>query len=500
VKDCDRLATALLFRADGGPPGEDSAAIERHVRDCSACASREREARARIGLLRSLPRTAAPEALDRAVQSEIAGLEASPADSRDRLVSRWLSRLDRIPVPAALDARVLGEIGGFVPSARRRLFGLSAAAAAAAAALLLVWTALFSTEEPLRGATLVVRDVGREEMRDSLAVGFAPGPSREVVSLPPSQGTGGWTRRVASAPSSGSRVSPDALPLPATGLGSLAVTPRRLGFVAEREVTISRDGVELRKFVERVKGDGAGEPGVEPIQLDGWTAEQFRAAGRAAEWADFANSYAGRRGYFATNRDFAVVDAALLLENYAIEDAQGPTPILDRPTGRARFRRNFDGQTFSVAWDVETGLVLEVEESPSPGRLAVATRYLSVQYASRPSAPPPVAVEPAEEEPPPGYLPNSLPAGFRHRRAFGRDLQSGEKARVDEYTDGIERLFLFQIPTPRSSSPASPFVEIRRLQVGAIELLEVDLPGAVVTVVGKLATEDLKLVLASLRR
>ncbi|MCI0586370.1 MAG: hypothetical protein L0323_05975 [Planctomycetes bacterium] len=497
MKDCDRLATALLFRADGGPPGEDSAAIERHVRDCSACASRERETRARIGLLRSLPRTAAPEALDRAVEAEIAALEASPADSRERLVSRWLSRVGRLPVPAALDARVLQEIGGSAPSARRRLFGLSAAAAAAAAALLLVWTALFSTEEPLRGATLVIRDVGRDEMRNPGALGFAPGPSRELVSLPPPQDP---RRRVASAPPPGSRVSADALPLPATGLGSLAVTPRRLAFVGEREVTISRDGVVLRKFVERVKGDGTGEPKVEPIRLDGWSAEEFRAAGRAAEWADFANSYAGRTGFFATNRDFAVVDAELLLENYTIEEAQGPAPILDRPTGRARFRRNFDGQTLSVAWDVETGLVLEVEESPSPGRLAVAMRYGPVQYASRPSPSPPVVVEPAEEEPPPGYLPHALPPGFRHRQAFGRQIPGGETARVDEYTDGIDRLFLFQQPAPGSNSPASPFVEIRRLNVGAIELLEVDLPDALVTVVGKLATEDLKIVLASLRR
>jgi hypothetical protein len=38
------------------------------------------------------------------------------------------------------------------------------------------------------------------------------------------------------------------------------------------------------------------------------------------------------------------------------------------------------------------------------------------------------------------------------------------------------------------------------MRAGAIELLEVSLPDALVTVVGKLATEDLKLVLASLRR
>ncbi|MGH7150054.1 MAG: hypothetical protein ACREIU_05125, partial [Planctomycetota bacterium] len=284
------------------------------------------------------------------------------------------------------------------------------------------------------------------------------------------------------------------------GLGSLAVTPRGLAFVGEREVTISRDGVVLRKFVEKVESAGTAEPQLEPTGLNGWDAEEFRAAGRAAEWADFANPYAGRAGFYATNRDFAVVDAALLVENYTIEEGAGSATILERPVGRARFRRNFDGQTTSVAWDVETGLVLEVEEDASQGRPVVAVRYLSVQYAPRPASPPSVAVGPAEEEPPPGYLPHSLPAGFRHRRAFGRRIPGGEQARVDMFTDGIERLFLVQRPSPGATSGSSPFVELRRLRAGAIELLEVDLPDAVVTVVGKLATEDLQLVLASLQR
>ncbi|HKB14793.1 MAG TPA: hypothetical protein VKF62_01955, partial [Planctomycetota bacterium] len=448
MKDCDRLASAILLRADGVLRGEDSPTVEEHVRACSACASRERETRARIALLRSLPRSVAPEALDRAVGAEIGALESSPQEARGRLVSRWLSRLGRVPVPDALDERVRGEIGGFVPSGRGRLLRFSAAAAAAAAALLLVWTALFSAEEPLRGASLVVRDVGPDRLRNPVALGFAAGPVAEVVPPAPSPSPVDGGRRPARprSESAGPTIPADALPLPATGLGSLAVTPRGLAFVGEREMTISRDGVLLRKLVEKVTCDGAGEPELEPVRLDGWGAEEFRAAGRAAEWAEFANSYAGAAAFFATKRDFAVVDSALLLGNYTIEEGAGPGSILDRPAGRARFRRNFDGRTFSVAWDVETGLVLEVEESASSGRPLVAMKYLSVQYAPRAASPPAVSVEPAAEVPPPNYLPRSLPPGFRYRRAFGRTIPGGDTARVDEFTDGIERLFLVQRP------------------------------------------------------
>ncbi|HET6204007.1 MAG TPA: hypothetical protein VFI25_14545 [Planctomycetota bacterium] len=177
MKDCDRIAGELLYRADGVGRSGGAAALEAHVAGCSTCAARERDARARIALLRSLPRAPVPGSLDRAVSAEIEALGTAPVEARSRFVSRWIARLARIPVPVALDERVRGEIRGASPVGRVRLLRFSAVASAAAAVLVAAWTLLFSGEGGTRTASFVVREVSPEAFRNPVALDLASGLS-----------------------------------------------------------------------------------------------------------------------------------------------------------------------------------------------------------------------------------------------------------------------------------------------------------------------------------
>ncbi|HET6204006.1 MAG TPA: hypothetical protein VFI25_14540 [Planctomycetota bacterium] len=290
-------------------------------------------------------------------------------------------------------------------------------------------------------------------------------------------------------------------PLPASQLGSLSVTPANVALEGIRLHSTDREGT-VRTFREQVTRDGRGGGDIELVEIDGLGAVEFQSAGRAAEWISFANLYALQKSYLAKYRDFTVVDPELVLDNYAIEVSPYSPPVLGRSTGQARFRRKSDGRAFEVVWDLETGVVLDAQEFDDANHLVARTQYVSITFPPAPSPPGHLVTHgaPVDEDIPEGYRPGALPQGFRARRAYAAQIPGGEKARVDEYTDGIDRLFLVQRPQTSPSPTSSGPIEVRRLRSGVVEMLEIDLPGAVATVVGKLSLDDLRLVLASLRR
>lgn len=93
--NCSELREAHLVRDESGPA---PSGLELHVRDCAACAAWLERHTQLTGVLGSMDRFAAPDALDDDVRT---ALEVGTA----RLVESILE-LPRVPAPAELDARL----------------------------------------------------------------------------------------------------------------------------------------------------------------------------------------------------------------------------------------------------------------------------------------------------------------------------------------------------------------------------------------------------------
>ena len=118
---CREVTRLLQDYVDGTLPSRQATAVSLHLQDCPACARRERELRALVAVLASLPRPEPPAGFDDRILAAVPLAHyREMADLRRPRVAVWLE-------PESLP--------GWLRSPRTRLAGIVLAAAGAALAL-----------------------------------------------------------------------------------------------------------------------------------------------------------------------------------------------------------------------------------------------------------------------------------------------------------------------------------------------------------------------------
>ena len=180
----------------------------------------------------------------------------------------------------------------------------------------------------------------------------------------------------------------------------------------------------------------------------------------------------GREGFFFRYRDFQVRDRGLFHRNYRVTSLDEEVQVAGRTCERYRIERKFDAQrSYEVAVDVETRLVLAVEELDPRGTVLSSVVYES--FETQPDHSQAIWFRPAQREGEldwrddlgaqldrPVHRPKLLPAGFQLRGAATVSDRQTDWLKLT-YTDGVETLF-FLTELPGSTGGAGADVQLAR--------------------------------------
>ena len=205
------------------------------------------------------------------------------------------------------------------------------------------------------------------------------------------------------------------------------------------------DVPNITKFRESVDVDGLGNYTIQA--LDG-------IEGIQPSWALFQLIQSMRQGQVAKHRDFAVRDQALFLQNWKLADPGYQDVVAGRTCQLYAIDRQAAGAPkYTIAVDMDTGLVLRYVEVDSRGRTLSRLEYESVDYA------PDFTGVPWHDEAPRvqidleqsfldqvGFdplVPQLLPRGYQLQGAEVVE-EGGVKWLSMEHCDGVNSLFFLQ--------------------------------------------------------
>jgi hypothetical protein len=285
--------------------------------------------------------------------------------------------------------------------------------------------------------------------------------------------------------------------------------PTSVRYSGERvvEAVSKADGGRPWTHTERVHSLGNGQFAIEPLDLLRPTVAQ-----RLAQ--TFLVQQQQRQGLNYRYRDFHVHDLELFLANYAAVDSGNKTYVAGRECAEFLVEKLEHGQRrYTVAVDLEHGLVLRYREETLDGALVAQMHYTSVDFAPDLTQ---VAWHVARNderlltedanlaqilgfEP---ILPRTLPPGYR---LVDRAVVKDDLGRVwlkTTYGDGVERLFFVHggplVPGPMAARWPEPD-RVRVLDAAPWTSAQGNLSGERVIALGKVSAEALLIVLDSSR-
>jgi hypothetical protein len=445
---------------------------------------------------------------------EAASLERGVAgdleDLPRALTSRMTGKLSRRPAPAQLAGALQG------PGSRRWPLGL--AAVLSAATLVAAWSGgrwwLEGASDPSSAPTVLSFEVRRLESAAELEqlglAGFVDHGLLTAARAAPGAAFGARpsTRRAVGSATSGANSTGGSLPA-APGVGRL--TPADLPLLAA--VAGASESVEHRgvrrvflanpaltaapsiEYREEVGSDGLGAFFVRPIEvisppLDPNALDLFLMLQEE------------RQGFQFRYRDFRIADIDLFMARYQV----AVRPKEEQVAGRAcqvldvRLREQAERE-YVLAVDPKTGLLLRYEETFQTGELVARVEFESIELepdfsdGALTGGPSQWAAFDPDHSPPPQVTfdllrPKLPPEGYQLAQASSRVVLGKPWLRL-VYQDGLEKVVFVHDGPDTSGGPLPGTDSVGVFTLGAWTVVEGEIAGHTVFVMGKVDQQDL---------
>ncbi len=474
-------------------------------------------------------RLAAPEDLDRRMAA--ARGEGTLSETLESTLEQGVAE-DLDDLPRALSGRMAGKlprreapeelaggIAGSYPRSRDRRWVLGLAAALSAATLVVAWTGgrwLLDGESSEEGLPMALRfevrhlesvadlesarlmgPMGNDLLvaaRSTPGAAFGPRPSsRRRAVTGPALGGGVSGGSLPSAPGS-SDLSPSDLPL----LAAMQGAPERVGHRGMRRVHVFNPALSVGSSIEyreEVGSDGQGAFFVRPIEVISPPLDQT-----ALEL--FLMLQEERQGFMFRYRDFQVRDLELFMERYQV----AVRPQEEEIAGRAcqvlevSLREGAERE-YVLAVDPKTGLILRYEETFISGEPIARVEFESIDLdpdfsdGALTGGPSQWVPFDPDQGPPPQVSfsllrPKLPPEGFQLDHAAS--LVVGGKPWLQlVHHDGVEQIFLLHNSPESSGGPLPGTDSVSVFSLGAWTVIEGEIEGHTVFVMGKVDEQDL---------